>query len=489
MKEFLEYQNKINDKQYVINMLRWDLKISSPENSKDDLINLIGKLEEELFELLTSNKYGKVLKNCIESEEFQSLSIKEQRFIQKLLRGYENNKKIPLEFYLEHKKLCDKSTMVWTKAKANDDYEMFKPYLKKIIESTKKYYTYMKPEMKVYNAMLDEFEEGLTIDIVDKLFNEIKKELLPIIKNLKPKKTIKIKQNYTKEELIDCAYFILDYMGLDTNDLYLGIFPHGFMTKIGVNDIRIAFNAVDNPIDFLTTIIHEGGHALFEQNVDEKLSKLDNNCIENLNALHECQSRFYENILGRNINFWKPIYNEIKKRLKINLSLKEFAEELNIAKPSLIRIDADELTYCLHIIIRYEIEKEIFENDIDLDTLPELWNEKTEEYLGLQVKSAKEGILQDIHWSGGEFGYFPSYLIGTIYGGMFKETIEEKLGSIDELLKDGRLQEITDFLIKNIYKNGSAFTSNEIIQKVCKKQLSTKPIIKYFKNKYDSKNN
>ena len=315
MQEFLEYQNLINDKQYVINMLRWDMKISSPENSRDDLINLIGKLEEELFELITSNKYGKILKNCIESEEFQSLSTKEQRFIQKLLRRYEKNKKIPLDFYLEYKKLCDKSTMVWTKAKENDDYEMFKPYLKKIIESTKKYYAYMKPEMQVYDAMLDEFEEGLTVDIVDKLFDEIKKELIPIIGNLKPQKTVKIKQNYTKEELIDCAYFILDYMGLDTNSLYLGIFSHGFMTKISTNDIRIAFNAVNNPIDFLTTIIHEGGHALFEQNVDAKLSKLDNNCIVNLNAFHECQSRFYENILGRNINFWKPIYSEIKKHI------------------------------------------------------------------------------------------------------------------------------------------------------------------------------
>lgn len=250
---------------------------------------------------------------------------------------------------------------------------------------------------------------------------------------------------------MDCAEILLNYIGFDMDKGLLGVYPHGFTEKMSMNDIRIAFEHTDNPFEFVTTIIHEGGHGIFEQNIKENLARYENTTISNLYALHESQSRFYENVLGRNKNFWIPIYDEVSKKLHLNLSLDEFINALNNPVPNAKRTISDELTYCMHIILRYEIETAIFNDNISLDELPNLWNQKMKEYLGVVVQNDADGLMQDVHWSEGSFGYFPSYLLGNIYDGMFIEAIEKNLGNLDELLRNGRIKDITNYLIENIH--------------------------------------
>lgn len=252
------------------------------------------------------------------------------------------------------------------------------------------------------------------------------------------------------------------------------------------NDIRIAFKYTDNPVDFVTTIIHEGGHAIFEQSIKPNLARYENTSVENLYALHESQSRFYENILGRNVNFWIPIYDKVKDMLHLNISLGEFVKLLNNPVPSLIRTEADELTYPLHIILRYEIERDIFNDKIMITDIPRVWNQKMQEYLGVTVDTDSNGLMQDVHWSEGSFGYFPAYLLGTIYDGMFKLAIENDLGDIDNLLKNGHIKDITNYLKENIYKFGGAYTSDEVISRLTNKDISIESIANYFENKYGS---
>lgn len=487
LNELLKFQNEISNLQYTLNILMWELKIGAPRKSQNDLISLITHYENKLFELQTSSKYGALLQCLIESDEFIEIEETEQRYIKNLFRHYEENIKVPQDFYSRYVELKNQSNLVWAKAKANSNYELFKPYLKSIIEMTKEYYRYIDNiTPNLYDVMLNKFETGITSDIIDKLFKELKDSLIPLIKNINYNNTTVIK-DYTYSELIDCATFLLDYIGFDMNKGTLGIYPHGFTMRIGKNDIRIAFKHANNPLDFVTTIIHEGGHGIFEQNISEKLSKYENTEVDNLYALHESQSRFYENILGRNINFWVPIYNKVKEKLKLDIELEEFVNKLNQPQPGLIRTEADELTYCLHIILRYEIERDIFNDKIDLNDLPTIWNSKMKEYLGVTVEKDADGLMQDVHWSEGEFGYFPSYLMGTIYDGMFLEAIEKDLGSIDELLKNGQIKQITNYLINNIYKNGGAYSSLEVMNILGQKEVSTKPIISYFEKKYGNK--
>ena len=437
----LEYQKEIFDLEHTINIINWDLLVSTPKDEKNSVISLLGNLESKLFSLETSNNHGEVLDAFINSDEFDKLPDAENRYVKRMYKNYLKSVKVPHEFYVKYTELLHKSTAVWEEAKENNDYEAFKPYLKDVIEYTKKYYGYLNNGENLYDTMLNSYEEGLTCEVIDKLFNELKEKLVPLISKLNNKK-VNVKMNASKDVLIRCAEYILSYMGFDMNKGALGIYPHGFTEKVGNNDIRIAFKFKDNPFDFVTTIVHEGGHGILEQNVDNNLTKYECATCDGINALHESQSRFYENILGRNINFWYPIYDEVKNMLGLDISLEEFAKGLNCAIPSLVRTEADELTYCMHIILRYEIERDLFNGNLSVDDLPSVWNKKMKEYLGVKVTSDTEGVLQDVHWAEGDFGYFPSYLIGSIFDGMFLDALKRNLGNIDEILKTGNIKVI-----------------------------------------------
>ena len=484
MNRLLEYQKEIFDLEHTINIINWDLLVSTPKDEKDSVISLLGNLESKLFSLETSSKHGEVLEEFINSDDFDKLPNAEKRYVKMMYKNYLKSVKIPHEFYVKYTELLHKSTAVWEEAKENNDYQAFKPYLKDVIEYTKKYYGYLNNGENLYDTMLNSYEEGLTTDIIDKLFDELKEKLIPLISKLNNKK-IDVKMNVSKDVLIKCAEYILNYMGFDMNRGALGIYPHGFTEKVGNNDIRIAFKFTDNPFDFVTTVVHEGGHGILEQNVDSSLTKYECITCDGINALHESQSRFYENILGRNINFWYPIYDEVKSMLGLDISLEEFSKGLNCAIPSLVRTEADELTYCMHIILRYEIERDLFNGNLSVDDLPEVWNRKMKEYLGVQVTNDSEGILQDVHWAEGDFGYFPSYLIGSIVDGMLLDALKKNLGNIDEILKSGDIKNITNYLCKNIYVNGGAYTSVEVLKKIGFEKISVNPLISYFYEKYD----
>ena len=484
-KRLLDYQREIADLQHTIHLLKWELKVVSPRKAEQNIISLITKYESKLFALQTSEYYGRLLKETISDKEFSSINEPEQRYIYNLLRHYQENKDVPVEFYAKYVELKNNSTGVWRIAKQQDNYSLFKPYLKQIIEMTKKYYSYIgKDSTNLYDTMLNHYETGMTSEKIDPLFDRLKERIKPIIPKGDHELPSNFRREYTDQELLECAKVLLEYIGFDMEKGALGIFPHGYTDKMCQNDIRIAFRHTNDPFDFTTTIIHEGGHGIYEQSVDENLSRYENQSIEYLYALHESQSRFYENILGRNKNFWIPIYDEIKNKLHLNMSLDEFVKVLNTPVPNIKRTESDELTYCMHIILRYEIERAIFDETVSLEELSDLWNQKMYDYLGIETKKDSEGLMQDVHWAEGDFGYFPSYLLGSIYDGMFIDSIEGKIGSIDELLKTGNIKTITKFLQENIHKNGGAYTSEEIIRKLCNKDISPDPLADYFEKKY-----
>ena len=479
MEKLIKYLNEINEKRTINSILSWEVDTISPAKSIDLYIDMITKMSSEIHEMATSDKYIDLLNDFINSDEFNKLEEHKKRYFLNLKDEYEEEKRIPKDFYKEFVKQRTTAKVKWTEAKEKSDYSIFKPYLEKNIEMTKEYYKYKKPDYdNLYDAMLSDYEKGIKSEDIDRLFDELKTGIIPIIKNLKPKKLDKLSK-LDQETEFKIARYLLNYIGFDNERGALGNYTHGYTSTISKNDVRIAYEAKDI-IDLATTIIHEGGHGIFEQRQADEFSEL-NICDNNLLALHESQSRFYENILGRNKNFWIPIYDDIKKMANLDLTLDEYMDYLNDAKPSLVRIYADELTYCLHIIIRYEIERDIFNGNItNLDELPEIWNKKYYDYLGVTVKEDKEGILQDTHWSDASFGYFPDYLLGTILDGM----LYEKIGNVDELLRTNKIKEITKFLNENIHKYAGTYNIFEVAKRVCGKELETKSIISYFEKKY-----
>lgn len=482
LEKLKKYNEILFKKRYNINLLHWELMLEAPPKVTDYLIDMINELQIELFMLETSKEYKMLLEEYLNNPSIDKTS----DFYRACLNNYSTlikSERLPEDFLKRYNEVCSKSNKVWEEAKKTNNYEMYKPHLKEVIEVTKEYYSYYEPDMNLYDAMLEYHEKNIHQDKLDSMFEELKNELIPLIKKVKKDKLSEKKylRNYSKDELMECAKVLLEYIGFDMSRGALGIYPHGFMEKMTNNDIRIAFKQSNDPISFVSTIIHEGGHGLFEQNMSTEIS---NEAIE-LYALHESQSRFYENILGRNINFWIPIYDKVKEILKLDLTVEEFVDELNYVTPSLIRTEADELTYCLHIIIRYELEKAIFNEKITIDELPAAWNQKMMEYLGVKVEKDSDGLMQDMHWSEGAFGYFPSYLIGNIYDGMYIDAIESNLGDIDTILKEGRIKEITKYLADNIYIHGGNYNGLDVIDRLCGKELSVKPLINYFRKKYD----
>lgn len=483
VEKLYDYLKQIEEKNCLIAMFYWEIDTQAPAKSLDYLIEIQTKLETESFALQTDEKYRELLNGVITSGEFNDLTLEEQVFITHRFEAYEEDSRVPADFYEEYMKALSKSKVAWKEAKEKNDYSIFKDHLIKVINLTKEYYSYRHPNSKdLYDDMINDYTRGMSQAKINPLFDNLKEKIIPIIKNLTPRENLKsVKCDETQFK--KAGYLLLDYIGFDKERGILGVFPHGYTTKICNDDVRIAFDVNAPVYDFASTIIHEGGHGIFDQSFGSNVLKCPTYDVYSM-GLHESQSRFYENILGRNKNFWIPIYDEYKNIVGCKDTLDEFVGELNNAKPSLIRTMADELTYCMHIIIRYEIERDLFNGKITPEELPDVWNKKYKDYLGVEVTNDSEGVMQDVHWSEGSFGYFPSYLLGSILDGMLLESIEEKLGNIDTILREGRIKEITKFLQENIHQYGETYTYEEVAMRVCGKELTVDPLVKYFEGKF-----
>ncbi len=488
--ELMEYRKEIKVYENVETLLNWDMETATPKSGIESMIDAVGVMSTKAFEMSVSEKMEGLIKDVYESGEYEKLDKYMKKAVEEMKRELEENKRIPVEFYNEYTMHIAKAQEAWRSAKRANDYAQFKPYLQKNIEYVKKLYEYSKGEGKGdYNSMLDDYERGMDMETIDRLFLELKEELIPLVKAIsqKPQPACdKFKRSIDVDRQRKFSKFLLEYIGFDLDRGVMAESEHPFTTGISRDDVRLTNHYYENDLlSGVFSIIHEGGHGIFEQNVHERFDNtpLASCCYM---GLHESQSRFFENILGKNINFWKPImpkFYEIFPEMS-DVTVEELYHEVNKVQSGLIRIESDEVTYCFHIILRYELEKGMFGGDMSFDDLPKLWEDKMMEYLFIKPENDAEGVMQDTHWSGGSFGYFPSYLLGSIYDGMFLEKIEEDLGSVDKILEEGRIKEITKWLNEKIHTFGCYREPKEVIEAVCGKELSVKPLVKYFKDKY-----
>ena len=484
-----QYLDKVEQYNHVITLLYWDMRTGAPKLGFEGHTKALAYFSGEEFKLSTSDELGELLDTLSAPEEYEQLDEKWKFVVKRMKRDMDKRKRIPADVYELFVKEQAESGNAWEEAKNASDFSFFAPHLKKMIERTKEITGYTDPDKEVYDALLNEYEEGMDSETIDRLFEDLKKELVPLVQKIlaaKQPDDSKFAGRYDIDAQKKVQKMLLDYIGFSWDAGAVGETEHPFTLNFSSKDVRVTNHYYENePINAMYSAIHEGGHAIFEQNVNPEYDgTVAGSCC--YMGIHESQSRFYENILGRNKNFWIPIYDklgEILPQFK-SITLDEFYHEINHVRNSFIRTDADELTYCFHIILRYEMEKAIFRDNVSVDELPALWNQKMQEYLQITPKNDAEGILQDMHWSDGSFGYFPSYLLGSIYDGMYLEALEKDLGSVDTILKEGRIGEITKWLNEKIHQYGSTRTPKEVIEQVCGKEVSAEPLIRYFKDKY-----
>lgn len=485
-KAYLEESKNIS---HAVTLLYWDMETKMPKEGFNGHSDSLTYLSTEVFKRGTSDELSEMLDTLSKPEEFDALDENWQLIVKRMKEDIEKDKRVPVEVFNEYIREQNEAGVAWQDAKKASDFSIYAPHLEKMIELTKKMTKFRNPDKDIYDALLDQYEKGMDSKTYDKIFNELKEGLLPLLDKIfakEPLDTKKFDKKYDLAPQREVEKLLLNYIGFSFDRGCTGETEHPFTLNFDSKDVRVSNHfREDDAMDPMFSAIHEGGHAIFEQNVNPELDGTVLGSCQYL-GLHESQSRFYENILGRNINFWKPIYSkiqEIEPDYK-DITLEEFSRKTNNVENSFIRTAADEVTYCLHVILRYEIEKEIFYNNLPVSELPALWNKKMEEYLHITPKNDAEGILQDMHWSDGSFGYFPTYLLGTIYDGMFLDAITEDLGDVDTILSEGRILEITKWLNEHIHQYGSKRLPKDTIKEVCKKEVTAEPILRYFTKKY-----
>lgn len=486
LKDFLELKKQYD---HVTTLLYWDMETGTPKLGQQAHVDALTYFSTRSFEMGTSDELEQMLQALSKPKEYEALDDTMKFIVTRMKRDMDKDKRIPKDLFEAFVRAQAEAGNAWRDAKNASDFSMFAPHLEKMIEMRKEITGYTDPGKEIYDALLDNYEEGMDTETIDHLFGDLKKELIPLVKQIlaaKQPDDSKFKGHYDVDAQKKVQNLLLDYIGFSKDAGSVGETEHPFTLNFNSKDVRVSNHYYEEePLFAMFSAIHEGGHAIFEQNVNPAYDNtVAGSCC--YMGVHESQSRFYENILGRNKNFWLPIYDKLGELLPQfkEITLDEFYHEINHVRNSMIRTEADEVTYCFHIILRYEMEKAIFRDHVPVAKLPELWNEKMKEYLDIVPANDAEGILQDMHWSDASFGYFPSYLLGSIYDGMYLEELEKELGSVDELLAAGKIGEITKWLNQKIHWYGSTRTPKEVIANVCGKEVSAEPLIRYFKEKY-----
>lgn len=490
---FRELVGRIGSYNEAVGLMYWDLRTGAPRKGAEKRAETIGLLSTEAFKLGTSDEMGTYLESFTQESFLSQLDAVDRRLVETVKKEYDLNRKVPAEEFQAYTILTSKSETKWEDAKESGDFESFEPFLSEIVATLRKFIGYWGAKDTPYDTLLDMYEPDLTVERLDEVFDRLKKRLVPLAEaiaasDIKPNLPF-LDATYPKEGQKAFSHFILKEMGYDFDAGRLDETVHPFATGLNPGDVRITTHYHEKDVlSAAFSSLHEGGHALYEQNIDPKLTGTPLAQGTSM-GIHESQSRFWENMVGRSLPFWQRYFGELQKQFPDQLTgvtpeLFHFAA--NRVENSLIRIEADELTYNLHIIIRYEIEKMLFNEDLDVKKLPEVWNAKYESYLGITPPNNSQGVLQDVHWSGGSFGYFASYSLGNMYAAQIMHTLRQELTNYDELIEQGNLLPIKEWLTEKIYRFGKSKKPAEIIFDVTGEELNPDYLADYLEQKYAS---
>lgn len=472
--------------QTALALLEWDDETLAPEEAGPYTERVIGALSEEYYQIIA----GEEMKNSIAAcEDEKDLTEVEKAIVKEAKETRAQLVCIPVKEYRDNAQLVTEGIRVWTKSKAENDFGQFVPVLQRLVDYQKKFASYRaKKGEKLYDSMLDLYEKDFNMELLDAFFEELKEVIVPLIREIrdhgKPIEDGFLTGDYPEDRQREAAEYLANYVGFDFKKGVMGISTHPFTTNLHNHDVRITTHYSNRMDSSVFSVIHETGHAIYELGISDELTQT----LVGQGAstgMHECQSRFFENIIGRSAAFWVPLYEKLQSIFPEQLegvSREQFVEAINKAEPGLIRTEADELTYSLHVMIRYEIEKMMIEENLDLTKLPDIWADKYEEYLGIRPANAAEGVLQDIHWSEGCFGYFPSYALGSAFGAQLYYHMKKEM-DINGLLENGEIGVIREYLREHIHRFGKRKTSRDILKDITGEDFNPRYYVRYLKEK------
>lgn len=488
--EFKNYLGNIRMYREAMATLSFDGETIAPSGSIEARAKRAGFFGLEMFKLSTSDEMGAFLEAL--APHLDTLDDVLKGEYREAKKSYDDGTKIPPEIVRELGELQEAAAAIWSKARAENDFDTFAPYLKRLIALQKKIISYRSNGENSYDILLDDYEAGMNMAVYDQFFDKLKESLVPLLQKIKESGK-KIDRSFvnapvdvnTQKEI---SKWIAEKLGYNLDRGYIAESTHPFCSGSNKFDVRITTRYIED--DFLSSlysVMHESGHAIYEQNVSDDIAHSIIGGGASM-GIHESQSRFYENYLGRGLAFWNVISEDLLKLLPAafkQVTPQQFYEAVNVVEPSLIRVEADELTYNLHIIIRYEIERMLFTEDIDVYDLPNIWNKKYEEYLGITPPTDALGVLQDIHWSFGAFGYFPTYALGSAYSAQIVAHLNRDL-DVEGLIKEQKFDKIKGWLNEKIHQYGSIYTPNQLMEKSFGETFNADYYVDYLVSKYSA---
>lgn len=466
-----ETEAKIAALNHAMGLLYTDGVTVAPQESSAGRAQTMGILSGMQYEVQTSERFYILLKELEAHKE--ELDPQVRREVHVLLRDAERTRKIPSEEYIAYARLVSEAEDVWAAAKRENSYERFAPFLEKIVAFHRREAELWEPDKDPYDVLLDTFEEGLTMEALEQFFTTVRSGIVPLLKKIAAVGQTDYpfaQQFYPASDQAVLSRKLMQLEGLDTLRCILGETEHPFTDAYNNKDVRITTHYYEN--DFISSIysvLHEGGHAIYEMGCDDVYNYTTLFGGASM-GMHESQSRFYENIIGRSRAFAGPLLKvckEVFPNQLADVTEEQFYHAVNRAEPSLIRTEADELTYPLHIMVRYEIEKKLIHGELNVKDVPCVWNDLYEEYLGIRPKTDAEGCLQDVHWAGGSIGYFPSYALGSAYGAQMVKRMERDLPDLWTDIAEGDLSKATKWLREKIHRYSALYTPAELMQQIC----------------------
>ena len=464
------YQHTMAALGHASGLVYYDGATLAPKKSAAIRPNTLGELSRISYELQCAPETVEMLTVLRGSPE--ALTPVERRSAELLWRQYEETSRIPIQEYVAYTQLVSEADTVWHDAKANNDFASFSPYLQRVFDFAKRAAEYTRPDLPAYDAALNGYERGMTRSFCDSFFSALRSRLVPLMQSVAEAEPIDdspLRVPFPIEKQREFSAFLMDTMGIDRDACILGETEHPFTINFTKNDVRITTHYHENDfVSSMYSVIHEGGHALYELATGDELifTGLDSGVSM---AIHESQSRFYENIIGRSRAFCALIHPYLLREFPEQMhgiGEEDFYRMINRSTPSLIRTEADELTYCLHIMVRYELEKAMFDGALKVDDLPGEWNRLYREYLGIDVPDDRRGILQDSHWAHGNIGYFPSYALGSAYGAQFLNKMNGEF-DVYAAVAHNDIPRINAWNREHIWRHGCMFDPGELFSRVC----------------------
>jgi carboxypeptidase Taq len=490
LNQLKEILGEVSDINRALSVLSWDQQVNMPAAggaARGQHLATLGKIAQEKF---ISDEVGNLLEDLKKELNGADPSSDEAAMIRVAGRDYDKARRVPPSYIAEQAIVSSKAFEAWVEAKRKSDFSIFSPHLERVVELVHKYISFFPPADHPYDILLDDYEPGMKTADVKAIFDGLRPQQVKLIKAITASKQVKndfLHKKYNEKKLWDFGVDVVAKFGYDWSRGRQDKAPHPFETTFSVDDVRITtrFEA-DKPLAMLFSTMHEAGHAMYEQGVNPAYERTSLQSGTSL-AVHESQSRMWENLVGRSLSFWEYFLPTFKKTFVSQLddvSLESFYKAINKVEPSLVRVNADEATYNMHIMLRLELEIAMVEGKVAIHDLPEIWNTKMQEYLGVVPPNDALGVLQDIHWSYGSIGYFSTYALGNLVSAQLWEKINEDISGLDEQIRNGNFSELLGWLRKNIHQHGQKYEPQTLIEMVTGSRITPEPYVRYLTKKY-----